>query len=201
MQDADRKEVLSMMEVFYNSPAVFTNGSYEIFVADVDACLNDSPFLEGYVFEENAEVLGQYAISYQKYSQNCSADVKFDSKKSHIMIYIKSYYQNYSGSAERFDEMKDFYNLKNNNTVIRFNTLDGSGSTKTNYAFNIYKRIIDFDLKIARITQKENEIEEENLSTETFTKSTTNDRGGYIFNYNSSSEKPTKTSFGDISLW
>lgn len=160
-----------------------------------------SLFGEQYSFNINNKSSGQYAISYQKYSQNCSADVKFDSKKSHIMIYIKSYYQNYSGSAERFDEMKDFYNLKNNNTVIRFNTLDGSGSTKTNYAFNIYKRIIDFDLKIARITQKENEIEEENLSTETFTKSTTNDRGGYIFNYNSSSENPTKTSFGDISLW
>ncbi len=67
MQEADRKEVLSMMEVFYNSPAVFTNGSYEIFVADVDACLNDSPFLEGYVFEENAEVLG-YAMVAKSFS-------------------------------------------------------------------------------------------------------------------------------------
>lgn len=67
MQEADRKEVLSMMKVFYNSAAVFTNGSYDIFVADIDACLSNSPFLEGYVFEENDEVLG-YAMVAKSFS-------------------------------------------------------------------------------------------------------------------------------------
>lgn len=67
MRETDRNEVLSMMEVFYNSAAVYTNGSSEIFIADVDACLSDSPFLEGYIFEENAEILG-YAMVAKSFS-------------------------------------------------------------------------------------------------------------------------------------
>lgn len=67
MRETDRNEVLSMMEVFYNSAAVYTNGSSEIFIADVDACLSDSPFLEGYIFEENAKILG-YAMVAKSFS-------------------------------------------------------------------------------------------------------------------------------------
>lgn len=144
---------------------------------------------------------GRYSVSYQQYSKNCSAEVYYNSAKSYLSIYISSYYQNYSGSAERFDEFKDFYNLKNNNIAFRFNTLDGSGSTKTNYAFNMYKRVVDFDLKMSKITQKENAIKEENLSNGAFTKSTTNDVGGYIFSYNSTSSEITTAEFGNISLW
>lgn len=58
MVPADREQVLTMMRVFYASPAVLSNGSEEIFRADVDACVGDNPFLEGYVFEENGMLLG-----------------------------------------------------------------------------------------------------------------------------------------------
>lgn len=51
MEAADREAVLAMMRVFYASPAVLSNGSEQIFQADVDACLGDSPYLEGYVWE------------------------------------------------------------------------------------------------------------------------------------------------------
>ena len=47
-----------MMRVFYASPAVSTNGSEEIFRADVDACLSVDPYLEGYVLTENGRLLG-----------------------------------------------------------------------------------------------------------------------------------------------
>lgn len=42
--------VIDMMRIFYASPAVFTNGSEEIFRRDVEECINGSPYLEGYVF-------------------------------------------------------------------------------------------------------------------------------------------------------
>ena len=58
MVPGDREEVLAMMCVFYASPAVLSNGSEKIFRADVDACVGDNPFLEGYVFEENSVLLG-----------------------------------------------------------------------------------------------------------------------------------------------
>ena len=63
MEEKDRDTVLGMMRVFYESPAVLSNGSDEIFKADIDNCINDSPYLEGYVFEDNGELLGYTMIS------------------------------------------------------------------------------------------------------------------------------------------
>ena len=67
IQERDREEVLSMMRVFYASDAVWSNGSDEIFAADVDACLSDSPYLEGYVFEGESGLQG-YAMVAKSFS-------------------------------------------------------------------------------------------------------------------------------------
>ena len=40
MQPADKEAVLAMMEVFYASPAVLSNGSAAIFSSDFEACIN-----------------------------------------------------------------------------------------------------------------------------------------------------------------
>lgn len=67
MKEADRAAVVEMMRGFYASPAVSTNGSEEIFTADVDACVGDSPYLSGYVFERGDELLG-YAMLAHSFS-------------------------------------------------------------------------------------------------------------------------------------
>lgn len=67
MSREDKTAVLEMMRVFYTSPAVFTNGSEEIFETDIEACLGDCPFLEGYVFEENGTLQG-YAMVAKGFS-------------------------------------------------------------------------------------------------------------------------------------
>lgn len=59
----DKNIVIDMMRVFYASPAVLSNGSEEIFEADVENCVNDSPYLDGFVFEENDEILGYGMIA------------------------------------------------------------------------------------------------------------------------------------------
>lgn len=59
----DRHEVLSMMREFYNSDAVFTNGSDEIFEQDFEHCINQSPFLGGFVFCVDEEISGYAMIS------------------------------------------------------------------------------------------------------------------------------------------
>ena len=51
MTPKDKNSVLEMMRVFYTSPAVFTNGSDDIFRNDIENCINDCPYLEGYIFE------------------------------------------------------------------------------------------------------------------------------------------------------
>ena len=47
----DKADVLDMMRVFYSSEAVLSNGSEEIFLNDIENCIGDNPYLEGYVFE------------------------------------------------------------------------------------------------------------------------------------------------------
>ncbi len=58
MEEKDKNAVIEMMRVFYASPAVFSNGSEEIFEADVDNCIGECPFLEGYVFDDNGNIQG-----------------------------------------------------------------------------------------------------------------------------------------------
>lgn len=63
----DREAVLEMMRIFYASPAVLSNGSEEIFRADVENCVGGSPYLEGYVFEENGALCG-YSMLAKSFS-------------------------------------------------------------------------------------------------------------------------------------
>lgn len=67
MEEKDKNQVLEMMRVFYTSPAVLSNGSEEIFLADVNACIHDNPYLEGYIFE-NAEEIQGYAMVAKSFS-------------------------------------------------------------------------------------------------------------------------------------
>ena len=67
MVESDRASVMEMMRVFYASPAVLSNGSEEIFKADLDACVGDSPYLEGHVFEKDGTVQG-YAMIAKSFS-------------------------------------------------------------------------------------------------------------------------------------
>lgn len=72
MTEKDREPVLSMMRTFYASPAVFTNGSETIFRNDVEACISDNPYLEGYVFEREDALQG-YAMLAKSYSTEFGA--------------------------------------------------------------------------------------------------------------------------------
>ena len=58
MTREDVSQVIDMMRVFYASPAVLSNGSEEIFQNDVENCVNDSPYLEGYIIENDNIILG-----------------------------------------------------------------------------------------------------------------------------------------------
>lgn len=67
MKIKDKACVIEMMRVFYASPAVLSNGSEEIFESDVENCVNESPYLEGYIFEDSGEVQG-YAMVAKSFS-------------------------------------------------------------------------------------------------------------------------------------
>ena len=67
MTETDRNCVLRMMREFYASPAVLSNGSEEIFCNDIDYCVGESPYLEGYIFQDDEEVQG-YAMVARSFS-------------------------------------------------------------------------------------------------------------------------------------
>ncbi len=67
MTGEDREAVLEMMRIFYTSPAVYTNGSEEIFQTDIENCVNESPYLEGYIFDNGDEIQG-YAMVAKSFS-------------------------------------------------------------------------------------------------------------------------------------
>ncbi len=67
MNKQDKEEILEMMRVFYNSDAVYTNGSEEIFNEDIDNCINDNPYVEGFVFEKDNIIQG-YAMIAKSFS-------------------------------------------------------------------------------------------------------------------------------------
>ncbi len=64
---ADREAVVALMREFYATTYVSTNGSDEIFYADIDACITGGPYVEGYVFEVEGAVQG-YAMLAKSYS-------------------------------------------------------------------------------------------------------------------------------------
>ena len=67
MQKDDKNAVIEMMRTFYSSPAVFTNGSEEIFLADFENCVNENPYLEGFVLESIDGIVG-YAMIAKSFS-------------------------------------------------------------------------------------------------------------------------------------
>ena len=69
MTAEDKERVVDMMRVFYTSPAVLSNGSEEIFLNDVENCVNDSPYLEGYIFEDEvAKLILGYGMVAKSFS-------------------------------------------------------------------------------------------------------------------------------------
>ena len=96
----DKDEVLQMMKVFYESEAVLSNGSKEIFNSDFENCINDNPYLEGYIFEENNSILG-YAMIAKSFSTEFGKPCIWIED-----IYLKEEYRN-QGIGSRFFEYID----------------------------------------------------------------------------------------------
>lgn len=67
MKREDREEVFRMMRVFYDSEAVMHTAPDAILYKDIDDCLSDLPFIEGYVFEGEEGIMG-YGMAAPGYS-------------------------------------------------------------------------------------------------------------------------------------
>ena len=102
MVAADRAAVLAMMRTFYASPAVHTDGSEEIFAADIDACVGDNPYLEGYILEDG-EMQG-YAMIAKSFSTEFGKPCIWIE-----VIYLKDAFQGKGIGKQFFDFITEKY--------------------------------------------------------------------------------------------
>ena len=63
MKLEDMEEVVGMMRVFYDSPAVIHAAPDEILRQDVKDCVGECPYIEGYIFEEDGKILGYSMVA------------------------------------------------------------------------------------------------------------------------------------------
>ncbi len=125
MTKDDKNEVIAMMEVFYRSPAVHTNGSREIFESDVDACINADPYLEGYVFDCDGQLAG-YAMLARSFS------TEFGKRCVWIEdIYIKEKFRGRGFGGE----FLGYVSQKYSNSVIRL-----EAEEENERAVHVYKK-------------------------------------------------------------
>ena len=121
----DKEEVLQMMKVFYESEAVLSNGSSEIFNSDFDNCVNDNPYLEGYIFCLEDKIFG-YAMIAKSFSTEFGKPCIWIED-----LYLKDEYRN-KGIGSKFFK---FIEEKYPNTIMR---LEAEESNEV--ALHVYKK-------------------------------------------------------------
>lgn len=105
MTELDRNEVREMMRVFYASDAVHTNGSDEIFENDITNCVNNSPYLEGFVFEGVDRQICGYGMLAKSFSTEFGKNCIWIED-----IYIKEQYRGMGIGTEFLSFVKSRYN-------------------------------------------------------------------------------------------
>ena len=103
MTRQDKDSVMEMMRVFYRSPAVLSNGSDEIFERDIEACVSENPYLEGYIFEDDGVVQG-YGMAAKSFSTEYGRQCIWLED-----IYIKSEYRGLGLGSRFIDHMTQKY--------------------------------------------------------------------------------------------
>ncbi len=125
MEEKDKSHVMDMMRAFYNSPAVSTNGSEEIFEADIDSCIGECSYIEGYIFEKEGNIQG-YAMAAKSFSTEFGKQCIWLED-----IYIKEEYRR-SGIGKLFIE---YIKEKYPDAVLRLEV-----ETENKQAVSLYKK-------------------------------------------------------------
>lgn len=112
---ADKKIVVDMMRKFYNSPALITNGSEKIFDNNLESCIKNSPYIEGFVFTIENKIIG-YGIIAKSFSTEFGGeciwiediylekDFRGQGFGTKFINYVK---ENYRGKILRLEAEKD----------------------------------------------------------------------------------------------
>ena len=133
----DKEEVINMMEVFYNSDAVLTNGSKEIFENDFSNCVNDSPFLQGFIFEVDKKIIG-YAMIAKTFSTEYGLPCVFVED-----LYLKEQYRKKGIGSSFFKYIEEKYP----NTIFKLEVEKDNFKAQNMYKKNGYDTLDYMEMK------------------------------------------------------
>ena len=136
----DREIIIDMMRKFYNSPALITNGSEEIFANNVDNCLSDSPYLEGYIFTVGDKVIG-YGMLAKSFSTEFGRECIWIED-----IYIEEEYRGHGIGSKFIQYVKDTYSDK----VLRLEAESDNTKAIATYMKNGFQKLPYMELVLTR---------------------------------------------------
>ena len=140
MIQSDRGIVINMMRRFYNSPALITNGSEEIFASNVDNCLSNSPYVEGFVFIVEGEVIG-YGMLAKSFSTEFGSECIWIED-----IYLEEGYRNQGIGSKFIQYVKDTYFDK----VLRLEAESDNAKAIKAYEKNGFKKLPYMEMVLTR---------------------------------------------------
>ena len=124
MQRDDSAIVIDMMRGFYSSPALITNGSEKIFMANIESCLRGR--IEGFVFVVEDKVVG-YGITVQSYSTEFGGECIWIED-----IFVEAEYRGHGIGTKFIRHVKELYPDK----ILRLEADKGNEA-----ALKVYKRL------------------------------------------------------------
>ena len=136
----DREIIIDMMRKFYNSPALITNGSEEIFANNVDNCLSDSPYLEGYIFTVGDKVIG-YGMLAKSFSTEFGRECIWIED-----IYIEEEHRGQGIGSKFIQYVKDTYSDK----VLRLEAESDNTKAIATYVKNGFQKLPYMELVLTR---------------------------------------------------
>ena len=136
----DREIVIDMMRQFYTSPALITNGSEEIFANNFDNCINDSPYLEGYIFVVEGRVAG-YGMLAKSFSTEFGSECIWIED-----IYVKEDYRGHGIGSQFIQFVKEKYSDK----VLRLEAESDNAKAIATYEKNGFKKLPYMELVFTR---------------------------------------------------
>lgn len=126
MHEGDYLTVIAMMREFYTSPAVITDGSEEIFRANVENCIGGSPYVDGFVFVIGGKIIG-YGITVHSYTTEFGGECIWIED-----IYIEEDYRGRGIGSKFIQHVKELYPDK----ILRLETEADNAA-----AVNLYERL------------------------------------------------------------
>ena len=137
MTEADRESVVDMMRTFYHSPAVWTNGSEEIYNKDITACVGTSPYADGFIFEKEDEILG-YSMIAKSFSTEFGKPCIWIED-----LYLKEEYRGVGIGSSFFQYLEKEYP----NTIMRLEVEEDNTRAVAVYRKNGYETLPYMEMK------------------------------------------------------